>query len=80
MRRQEEVQKGSRKCGGLDVEAARRHEEVQKEAKACGIVLHKILVNEYSACYNIQVYFVYTAQALYIQERLSIYGVPCIHR
>ena len=29
-------------------------------AEACGIVPHKILVNKYSACYNMQAYFVYT--------------------
>lgn len=41
-------------------------------AEACIIVPHKILVNKYSACYNMQAYFVYIIQALYIQERLSI--------
>lgn len=29
-------------------------------AEACRIVPHKILVNKYSACYNMQAYFVYT--------------------
>ena len=34
----------------------------KREAGARRIVPHKILVNEYSACYNMQVYFVYTAK------------------
>lgn len=31
-------------------------------AEACRIVPHKILVNKYSACYNMQAYFVYTVK------------------
>lgn len=31
-------------------------------AEACRIVLYKILVNKYSACYNMQAYFVYTVK------------------
>lgn len=31
-------------------------------AEACRIILYKILVNKYSACYNMQAYFVYTVK------------------
>lgn len=37
-------------------------------AEACRIVPHKILVNKYSACYNMQDVFVYTNKVIGINK------------
>ena len=76
--RRVEVQKGSQAAADWTLKWRESVLKSKREAEPRRIVPHKILVNEYSSCYNMQAYFVYTIQVLYIQERLSIYGVPCI--
>ena len=52
--RRVEVQKGSRAAAYWTLERCDAQRKYKRGAEACRIVLYKILVNKYSACYNMQ--------------------------
>lgn len=62
MGRRVKVQKGRVSLTIWTLERCDAQRKSKRGAEACRIVLYKILVNKYSACYNMQAYFVYTVK------------------
>ena len=60
--RRVKVQKGRVSLTIWTLERCDAQRKSKRGAEACRIVLYKILVNKYSACYNMQAYFVYTVK------------------
>ena len=68
MGRRVEVQTGRVSLTIWTLERCDAQRKSKRGAEACRIVLYKILVNKYSACYNMQAYFVYTNKVIVINK------------
>lgn len=66
--RRAEVQKRRVSLTIWTLERCDAQRKSKRGAEACRIVLYKILVNKYSACYNMQAYFVYTNKVIGINK------------